>query len=131
MIYSISFETILARLRRKIGTPQGKHGCQMWQGPIWDKNRPVQYGKCRNPFKRENKEYPSFLKAHKLLYMAVNQITDCKEVGPGEFSHICHQPLCMNINHIVLEVHDINIARRNCHQRGQCTHQHDFPPCLL
>ena len=47
-----------------------------------------------------------------------------------EVSHLCHQKLCINTLHMVIETHSINQSRNHCRAQGQCSNDH-LPRCIL
>lgn len=47
-----------------------------------------------------------------------------------DVSHLCHNRLCININHLVNESRTINLNRQVCRNTGVCTQLH-APPCLF
>ena len=46
-------------------------------------------------------------------------------------SHLCHNPLCINVDHIHLEPRKVNCQRRRCVSEGQCLGHEGHPECLL
>jgi len=40
--------------------------------------------------------------------------------GALEVSHLCHEPLCINAEHLSLESHSCNTDRLRCVNRGLC-----------
>ena len=56
--------------------------------------------------------------AHKLSYLVHHNIL-CMEPGM-EVSHLCHVPLCDNVEHLSLEPHATNTERLKCVNRGSC-----------
>lgn len=46
-------------------------------------------------------------------------------------SHICHNSLCVNAQHISIEPMTINNARKGCKTEGLCLGHDQFPPCLI
>ena len=45
-----------------------------------------------------------------------------------ECSHLCHNKLCINTDHLVLESKSLNISRNICSRRRQCQGGHE-PAC--
>ena len=45
-----------------------------------------------------------------------------------ECSHLCHNKICINVDHLTLESKRVNSSRKVCARRRTC-HGHD-PPCL-
>lgn len=74
--------------------------------------------------------------AHRLAYMIRHRVTryDMPRVDENnnrvECSHICHNTVCVNADHIVLEPHAINQDRLHCKNQGLCSKCHK-PYCLI
>lgn len=47
-----------------------------------------------------------------------------------EVSHLCHNKLCFNTEHLVIETHEANQSRNHCKLQNQCSGGHR-PSCLL
>ncbi|VDI29238.1 Hypothetical predicted protein [Mytilus galloprovincialis] len=62
--------------------------------------------------------------AHRLAYMIKHRLTryDMPQIDENnnkvECSHICHQTLCVNPEHILIEPHAINQDRLHCKNQG-------------
>lgn len=73
---------------------------------------------------------------HRVAYMTdkrltPNDISSHDDDGHVlEVSHICHHKKCINKDHLVLEGHDLNMARKQCCRLGACTLAH-IPHCLF
>ena len=121
---------LITKIRQAAGDPEGPYGCLMWTRARQPAHADVQYGRMRNPFPGP----PGYSSAHRLLYMAHHrrpQLEKSNENGAVmDVSHICHKSLCVNIDHLVFETHEINLERRHCVQQGLCTRSHK-PYCLL
>lgn len=130
-----NFQAILAKLMLKTTGPQGVHGCVLWTGAKSDAKAKVIYGRVVNPFPDTGVKR---IFAHKAIFYlneghspAVGEGEIDGETGSVyEISHLCHTPLCVNINHLVREPHAVNLERIHCKQQGHCTRAH-MPPCLL
>ncbi|CAG2188496.1 unnamed protein product [Mytilus edulis] len=74
--------------------------------------------------------------AHRVAYMIRHKLTryDMPRVDENnntiECSHICHNASCVNVNHLVLEPHAINLDRLHCKNQGLCSKSHK-PYCLI
>jgi hypothetical protein len=121
------------RLRNNTDTSYHPKGCHLWRG------RPHVngYGQMSVRWPLESKS--TSVSPHRVAY-----ILNYLEYFPtfkipreyGEISHICHNSMCVNINHLSLELHDINCARRDyCIRRMVCiTHAgsgYTYPNCIL
>ncbi len=47
-----------------------------------------------------------------------------------EASHLCHNNSCVEVSHIVMETHELNMERNHCREQGFCTKSHK-PYCLM
>lgn len=61
------------------------------------------------------------LKEGKVATLQVDKTLEC--------SHLCHNRMCVNINHLVLEKKTENLSRKVCFRRKAC--QGHTPACLL
>ena len=129
---TIDIPAILARLYDKCDKPTGRYGCILWRGATYD----GLYGKMRNPMSSLY-DQPRYIRVHRLVYLLHN-ISDFKSLklpredsagNPLDVSHICHNSLCVNISHLVLEPHYINCSRKDCIRYGRC--ENHAPACLL
>lgn len=48
----------------------------------------------------------------------------------GDVSHLCHNKMCINIDHLVLESRAQNNKRQICNANKSCTRAHE-PPCIF
>lgn len=48
-----------------------------------------------------------------------------------DVSHLCHNPLCINIDHLSLEPHYINNNRQCCIRANRCLGHGEYSNCLL
>jgi hypothetical protein len=64
----------------------------------------------------------------KLMYMCHHRVTQVN----GDVSHLCHQKLCVNVHHLIIEPRANNSARQACNNVGRCLEkQHDPPKCIF
>ena len=72
--------------------------------------------------------------AHIVAYMLHKKLTELPRTNDAgdlmDISHRCHEKLCINPDHLVLEPHSQNMLRDACFRRGSCTMEHS-PPCIL
>ena len=100
------------------------NGCRLWFGGHSNfakkaDHSPTLYGRLRHAGK-------VFL-VHRLAMM-VAMGTD--QLPPNQVvSHLCHNGLCINEEHIILESQGLNNHRKTCHSTKHCTNAH-HPPCL-
>ena len=109
----------------------------LWTGATYDRR----YGKWRNPLislLEDNEHQPRFMRTHRLVYLLSNieQFPDYrlpqtdKHDDRLDVSHLCHNTLCIKLDHLVLEKHIVNNSRKVCKHLGTCNHTHK-PACLL
>ena len=105
------------------------HGCVAWGGYVDKSGYGVQ--KVNWPTEGMKKE-----RAHRLAYMIKHKISRNdmlvrdENSNRIECSHLCHNRLCVNPEHIVLEPHATNLERIHCKGQGICARCHE-PYCLL
>jgi hypothetical protein len=46
-------------------------------------------------------------------------------------SHLCHNILCVNVDHLILLPHSVNNNRQCCKSYGNCIGHGDFPSCMI
>lgn len=66
------------------------------------------------------------LSVARLLYMCSVKSLELE----GDVSHLCHQKLCINIEHLVLEPRGVNNSRQICNNQQSCTRTHE-PFCIF
>lgn len=121
---------IQQKFNRKTEESGNGKGCIVWTGAKKGKSG---YGiqVVNWPGGEEKREA-----AHRLAYMIRHRMTryDMPTVDENnnkvECSHICHNKLCVNVNHIVLEPHAINLDRLHCKNQGLCSKCHK-PHCII
>ena len=117
-------ETILFILSLHTVTPvhNNVHGCVHWKGR-----------KTRKGYPRYSctiKALPSRdVLVHRFVYFITHQHADDKD-NMG-VSHICHNKLCVNPYHLVLEPTGINNKRNLCVRKNTCTGHVNGIPCIL
>jgi len=95
-------------------------GCLIWQGA-----RKGVYGAKKLTPPGHKSISPT---VHRALYMChIKSVEIPPEI---DVSHVCHVNLCVNILHLVLEDHNINMGRLACKHDGVCSGEH-HPPCLF
>lgn len=102
------------------------HGCVLWDGPKVTKNG-IEYGYkyIKPPFKRlKSREY-----THRLSFM--QKTHNYQLPRPFDVSHLCHNSLCINPNHLALEPHHINNNRIHCINSNRCFGHAPYKNCLL
>ncbi len=95
------------------------NGCRIWFGRLGFQNpqSDVPYGRIQHKKRQHYVQRLSFLVSHGYL--------------PKKVSHLCHNSICINPDHLVEESQKINNQRKVCRGRIEgCTELHD-PPCML
>ena len=119
----------------------GPFGCLLWQGARWGKSP---YGKLAVTMPGSGRRM--YFRVHRLAYYLYNYFNPLQTESENildfslpshdetghiiEVSHICHNALCTNPQHLVLELHSTNMERIHCSKQGICTHPHS-PYCLI
>ncbi len=104
-------------------------GCKIYNGPI-KKSGATQYGIIRKTINHVPYEFY----AHRIAKMAAMNCTTIEP--PLQCSHLCHNSLCCNPEHIVLETQTINNNRIFCKNFQYCTGHTDIngkalPNCIF
>ena len=102
----------------------------MWTGAATGTNK-NKYGK-KTVTKLELGLKNKSMSVHRLVYMYTHydtRILHAKE-NNLEVSHLCHNSLCANSEHLTLEPHSDNAERRTCNLMHHCSKAHT-PFCLL
>ena len=96
-------------------------GCKVWKGGT-SRNG---YGELRITIRGKRIR----LKAHRAVYALAHRtltMTDTMDV-----SHVCHNKLCVNLEHLSYEPHSVNNNRMVCKNDGECYGHHGFMDCIL
>lgn len=96
--------------------------CMIWQGTR-KQHSPYGVKKLSPPGHK-----PIVRTVHRALYMC--HVKSLELPTHMDVSHMCHVPLCVNLAHLVLEDHEVNMARLECKNEGKCTKMHE-PPCMF
>ena len=117
----------LVRIYKYLSPPNMKK-CRIWTGNM-KKSRfqHGKYGHIKIKFPGRNKS--TVMNVHRLLVM-INMGTYSID-SHLDASHLCHNSLCCNVEHIVLEPRTVNLARRVCNAENACSGHGTFPNCLL
>jgi len=98
--------------------------CRIWQGPL-TKNGKYGLISFRDPRDLKWKKKH----AHRLSFMVFEKKIDIR--SDMDCSHLCHNSLCVNVNHISLEHHFINNNRQYCLNSNLCYGHVGFRNCML
>ena len=120
------------KIKKKCCMEEGAtNGCLIWQGAKKKSKRGPAYGVMSVNFPGHTKR--KHVTVHRLAYMvahpqARNEIMDI--VG-FEISHLCHNSLCVNPQHLSREPHSENNSRRRCQNSGECHGHGNYADCML
>lgn len=101
--------------------------CMLWTGAT-SRSKGANYGVIRCKFQGRSRRYY----VHRLAFIFsgdwhIDDLEDGMDVG-----HLCHNPLCINSQHLSYEPHQVNRLRSACVKAGVCSgHFGQHPPCLL
>lgn len=92
---------------------------------IWTGQQRNGYGVLQFRFRGKKINLP----IHRLTYYIYNE---CVQIPPHvHISHICHNKLCFEIDHLSFEPQRINNNRQICKNDGECTGHHGYVNCIL
>ena len=71
---------------------------------------------------------------NRVAYMLHKKVTELPRTNDAgdlmDVSHLCHEKLCINPDHLVFERHSENMSCDACFRLGSCTTKHS-PSCIL
>lgn len=70
------------------------------------------------------------LKVHRVVF-ALDHPNISLNSASYDVSHLCHNRLCVNVQHLSYEPHSINNNRLVCKNDGECHGHYGFKDCLL
>lgn len=114
LLNQLSESDILALQEKILNRRQvsGPHGCWLWSGC-----RRKGYGASRIP-------RGPVIDVHIIsFFLFGGKLSDGKEV-----SHLCHEKLCFNPDHLTLESRMLNSSRNLCYTGQTCWHH---PRCII
>jgi len=95
--------------------------CWEWTG--YKKAPDFKYGKISITFMGVNQK----VGAHRASYMGFNETFNLTD----DISHICHNKVCVNPNHLSHEPHEINMERERCKEKGVCKRHGCYNSCIF
>ncbi len=115
-------------------SPENENGCFLWTGPknkCKSSREDACYGRIRARFPDDTKSRHYY--AHRLTYMIHHNITSIPH--NLHISHLCHNTLCVNIQHLSAEPQYVNNTRQRCSCDGVCS-KHSlgdviYPDCMF
>ena len=124
---AVNFDDINVKIIQKSQKMENIHGCLLWQGSVGNNG----YG--RKKLKTADGKW-KIISVHRIVYMCKIHSYDIPTMSDDgtklEISHICNHKLCINVDHLALETHDVNMERGHCFLQNQCTKAHQ-PYCLI
>lgn len=113
---------------------QNSKNCKLWSTEFSVNQR--ERGYTRGPkYGRLKVKWPDGRKkihlAHRFMYMLEH---DLLEIPPHlHVSHLCHNSLCINTEHLSLELPEINNSRQICKNLHPpaCQHHGTYPDCVF
>jgi hypothetical protein len=100
--------------------------CTIWNG-YFRLRRRHQYGETKAMWPGQTGRQVK-LSVHRLAYF----LSHPEQIGmPGDCSHMCHNTLCINADHIGLEPSRINKKRQTCVSTNICPGHAPYSQCLL
>lgn len=131
-LYFVTMEAFFNNLKAQIDAKTqfnvNDNGCNLWIGARTSNGL---YGRKQVTFPDGNRKLMrisrvvQMVKGHMLYVPAVND-----EGHIIEMSHLCHNSLCVNPDHLILELRNTNAERKLCKNQGFCTENHN-PLCIM
>ena len=118
---------VCAKLMRNSNI-EGNLNCRIWKGTT-KVSRGTTYGVIR--LKVMNNEGTSQWKTYNVHRVAYRVFVKLDIPSDLNVSHICHNSLCINTDHLSLEPAHINNNRNFCRNRGRCYKHEPFAKCLF
>jgi hypothetical protein len=117
------FESLSAKISL-YSAPAHNSDCRIWAGNVTS-NRLYGLLSYRDP------ETNIWKKKHVHRLALMVQLRSLNIPKELDASHLCHNSLCVNVNHLSLEPHSVNNNRQCCKGCGHCIGHGDFPDCML
>lgn len=99
-----------------------ENSCRTWRG----RTDAYGYGEMQFQFRGVR----LCLKVHRVVYALAHPDVSLANVA-CDISHLCHNRLCVNPEHLSPEPHSINNNRLVCKNDGDCHGHHGYKDCLL
>ena len=106
------YKMLRKRIKKKVKKNAFASG-QCWEWTGAKRSPDGKYGRMRMRFKMGVRRTVG---AHRVSYMAFNRII--LDSSEDVSAHICHQPLCVNPDHLSLEDRAMNMDRLTCKEQG-------------
>lgn len=100
--------------------------CRLWTGSVKPGKQPP-YGIIH--IKIDDKW--TTIAVHRLAYALNHNLKLSDMERTLDVSHLCHNSLCTNADHLSYEPHYINNNRITCKGRGHCLGHDNYPLCMI
>ena len=122
------FEKLTQQLHSNTSVNYNDKHCDLWLGARTSNGL---YGRKQVTFPDGARK---IMRVSRVIFMIQHRslvIPQFNEEGEVlEMSHLCHNTLCVNPEHLVLETKALNCDRKHCKDQGLCTGIHR-PLCIL
>ena len=120
----------VARLKQKIKskTVTDTNGCFLWFGGK-DKNK--KYGRIWANMYSDGLFTGKSVEVHRVAYLIWSDNFGATLADGLEVSHLCHEPICCNLQHLSLEPKQINQEREHCLNQNMCMGHASYPCCII
>lgn len=122
------FEKIQQQISAKTNVNANTRNCDLWLGATTSDGL---YGRKQVTFPDGSRK---LMRISRVIYMIRHKILIIPTVNDAgnalEMSHLCHNSLCVNSDHINLEPKAVNLERKHCVNQDSCTQNHN-PYCIL
>ena len=107
-----------------------KNGCHIWNGAVNGRS----FDDGRRRYGVVNLTHPVTKKrtcfnAHVFSLFLHNGMLPDRTLKI-DISHLCHETLCVNPQHLNQEPHEVNVKRRLCVSKKTCSTHAPYPDCL-
>lgn len=105
--------------------------CLTWQKAKHDGYGHMSYTYRIKMVDHRIEKFKKFIPAHRLMYAVTVDFLNLLDHDSShlQVSHLCHNKLCCNIEHLEVEDAELNNSRTRCKNHGYCM-GHD-PKCIL
>ena len=119
----VFFKCMRDRILKKVRIRPGQECC-IWCG---GKDTKKLYGRIGyvDPVSGDSKRK----NVHRFAYMVFNEVWDVQQTL--DCSHLCHNLLSVNVQHLVLEPRPVNYNRNNCKNEGRCFGHPGHRDCFI
>ena len=114
--------SVKGKILKKSEAQRGGNNCSLWTG-YSQRN----YGVMNIVMPGSNSR--TRMRAHRLAYIVYSGILHLPR--GHDVSHLCHNSLCVNFDHLSLEPHNINVGRCRCKRHHLCLGHGPYRACLL